>query len=149
LVAPPASTRLQTEGYPVLVDFPKEGLHVIEPGVIVNRQFFQNNPNTLKAFLMAYLDGVKRAYDDPTLAKQTEGKLSKIDDPATLDSDYQIGLQTWNKNMLIDPADIQLVLDAIPDAKAKAAKPAEFYDNAYIQAVNRDYAGKLFRGEIK
>src|SRR5581483_2632313 len=132
LVAPPASTQLQSEGYPVLLDFPKEGLHVIEPGMIVARQFYQKNPNALKAYLMAYLDAVKRAFDDPALAKQTEATTAKIDDPRVLDSDYQMGLQTWNKNMAVDPADVQLVLDAVGDAKARAAQPSQFYDNTYI-----------------
>jgi NitT/TauT family transport system substrate-binding protein len=149
LVAPPASTRLQSDGYPVLVDFPKEGLHVIEPGIIVNRTFYKNNPNTLKAYLMGLLDAVKRAYNDPTLAKQTEAETAQISDPNVLDSDYQLGLQTWNKNMAVDPADIQLVLDAIPDAKARTAQPSEFYDNTYILAVNHDYAAKLFPGEVR
>ena len=149
LVAPPASTQLQSEGYPVLLDFPKEGLHVIEPGMIVARQFFQRNPNTLKAYLMGYLDAVKRAFDDPALAKKTESMSAQIDDPNVLESDYQMGLQTWNKNMAVDPADIQLVLDAVGDAKAKAAQPADFYDNSYIDAVNRGYASKLFPGEVR
>jgi ABC-type nitrate/sulfonate/bicarbonate transport system substrate-binding protein len=148
LVAPPASTQLRSEGYPVLLDFPKEGLHVIEPGMIVNRAVYQKNPNTFKAYLEAYLDGVKRALDDPTLAKQTEAHTANVDDQAVLDSDYQLGVQAWNKNMAIDPADIQLVLDALPDEQKKNAQPAEFYDNTYITAVNREYAAKLFPGQV-
>ena len=149
LLAPPTSAPLVKDGYPVLVDYPKQGLNVIEPGMAVLRQFFQKNPNTLKAYLMGYLDGVKRAFDDPALAKQTEGKHSKITDQAVLDRDYQLGLTTWNKDMAINPADIQLVLDASANPKAKTAKPEEFYDNSLIQAVNRDYASKLFPGQVK
>jgi NitT/TauT family transport system substrate-binding protein len=149
LVAPPNSTRLLADGYPVLVDYPKEGLHVIEPGIAMSRAFVQKSPNTIKAYLMGYLDGVKRAYDDPALAKQTESKLSKITDQAVLDSDYKQGTQQWNKNLRVDPKDIQLVLDTSTDPKAKAAKPEDFYDNSLIDAVNRDYGSKLFPDDIK
>jgi hypothetical protein len=44
---------------------------------------------------------------------------------------------------------IRVVLEDSSDAKAKNADPKRFYDNSLIQAVNRDYAAKLFPGEIK
>jgi NitT/TauT family transport system substrate-binding protein len=149
LIAPPHSTQLQNEGYPVLIDYPKEGLRVIEPGIAMSRAFVQKNPNTVKAYLEAYLDGVKRAFDDPAMAKDTESKLAKIDDARVLDSDYQQGLRQWNKNLTVDPSDIQLVLDAATDPKAKSTTPEELYDNSFIQAVNREYGSKLFPNDIK
>jgi hypothetical protein len=51
--------------------------------------------------------------------------------------------------MTVDPAAIRVVLDDSSDAKAKGADPKKFYDNTLIQAVNRDYASKLFPGEVK
>ncbi|MEO6164676.1 MAG: hypothetical protein ABIP88_11095 [Candidatus Binatia bacterium] len=51
--------------------------------------------------------------------------------------------------MTVDPAAIRNVLDDSSDAKAKSADPKRFYDNSFIQAVNRDHASKLFPGEVK
>jgi hypothetical protein len=51
--------------------------------------------------------------------------------------------------MTVDPAAIRVVLDDSSDAKAKSADPKRFYDNSIIQTVNRDYASKLFPGEVK
>jgi len=31
----------------------------------------------------------------------------------------------------------------------KSADPKDFYDNSIVQAVNREYASKLFPGEVK
>jgi ABC-type nitrate/sulfonate/bicarbonate transport system substrate-binding protein len=149
LLSPPETTTLLTGGYPVLVDYPKEGLKLVEPGVIVTRSFFSSSPNTIKAYLMGLYDGIKRAVDDPAYAKQVEGKASKITDAKVLDTDYQLGLKLWNRNMAIDQRDIQLVLDNIDDPKAKAAKPQDFFDNALVGAVNRDYAWTLFPNDVK
>ena len=73
----------------------------------------------------------------------------ELADPQLVEADYEQGLRVWNKDMTVDPVAIQVVLDAIDDPKAKATKPAEFYDNALIQQVNRDYGSKLWPGEVK
>jgi hypothetical protein len=51
--------------------------------------------------------------------------------------------------MTVDPTAIRVVLDDSSDPKAKAADPKRFYNNSLIEAVNREYASKLFPGEIK
>ena len=51
--------------------------------------------------------------------------------------------------MTVDPAAIRVVLDDSSDPKAKSADPKRFYDNALIEAVNREYTLKLFPGEAR
>ena len=109
----------------------------------------QKYPNTLKVFSIGYLDGIKRAIDDPRAAKQVESHYTKVTDPKLLEDSYQEGKKVWNKDMTVDPAAIRVVLEDSPDVKGKGADPRRFYDNSIIQAVNRDYASKLFPGEVK
>ena len=134
---------------PVIVDFYKEGLKIIGPGTAVTREFAQKNPNTIRAFLMGLLDGVKRAIDDEEYASKLESKYSKVTDAKILADNYQQGLRVWNKDLTVDPAAIRVVLDDAPDGRGKGADPKRFYDNSFIQAVNRDHASKLFPGEVK
>jgi NitT/TauT family transport system substrate-binding protein len=135
--------------YPVIVDYFKDGVKIIGPGMAVQRSFFRKDPNALKAYMEGYLDGVKRAFDDPAYAKQIDGKYNKISDAKTLDSDYSENSRTWNKDMTIDPASIQITLDSSADPKAKSANVKDFYDNSLIEQVNREYASKLFPGDVK
>jgi len=146
---PPQADMARQKGYPVILDYYKEGLKIIGPGTSLMREFAQKNPNTVKAYLMALLDGLRRAIDDEAYASKLESKYAKIDDVKILAENYQQGLRVWNKDMTVDPSAIRVVLDDSPDAKAKSADPKRFYDNSLIQAVNRDYAAKLFPGEIK
>jgi ABC-type nitrate/sulfonate/bicarbonate transport system substrate-binding protein len=146
---PPQNDLAKQKGFPVIIDFYKEGLKIIGPGTAVTREFSQKNPNTIKAFLMGLLDGVKRAIDDEEYASKLESKYSKITDAKILADNYQQGLRVWNKDMTIDPAAIRVVLDDSPDGKGKGVDPKRFYDNSFIQAVNRDHASKLFPGEVK
>ena len=149
IITPPQTELARQQGYPVIIDYYKEGLKIVGPGTSVTRDFFQKYPNTIKAYLMAYLDGLKRAIDDEAYAKQIESKYTKISDPKTLNENYQQGSRVWNKDMTVDPAAIRVVLDDSSDPKAKSADPKRFYDNSLVEAVNREYASKLFPGEVR
>jgi len=149
VISPPQTELAKQQGVPVIIDYYKEGLKIVGPGTAVTREFSQKYPNTVKAFLMSYLDGLKRAIDDEEFAKKIETKYTKISDPKVLAENYQQGLRVWNKDMTVDPAAIRVVLDDSSDPRAKSAEPKRFYDDSLIQVVNREYASKLFPGEVK
>ena len=149
IVTPPQSEMAKSKGFPVIVDYYERGLRIIGPGTGVARAFAQKNPNTLKIFLMGYLDGVKRALDDPTYAKQIEAQYTKVNDAKLIEDSYQEGVKVWNKDMTVDPEAIRLVLDFSSNPKAAELDPKRFFDNTLIREVNRDYASKLFPGQMK
>src|ERR671911_683631 len=80
IVTPPQSEMARGKGFPIVIDYYERGLKIIGPGTGVARWFVQKNPNTLKIFLMGYLDGIKRSLDDPAYAKRILGQTSKITD---------------------------------------------------------------------
>jgi NitT/TauT family transport system substrate-binding protein len=149
IVTPPQTKMAKSKGYPVIIDFYQRGLKIIGPGTGVARSFMQKNPRTLKIFLMGYLDGIKRALDDPRAAKQIEAHYTKITDPKMLEDSYQDGKKVWNKDMTVDGDAIKLVLEHSTVAKAADLDPRRFFDNSLIKEVNRDYASKLFPGQVK
>ncbi|MSP41330.1 MAG: ABC transporter substrate-binding protein [Deltaproteobacteria bacterium] len=149
IVTPPQTEMAKSKGYPVIIDYFQQGLKIIGPGTGVARAFVQKNPNTLKIFLMGYLDGIKRAIDDPRTAKQIEAHYSKITDAKLLEDSYQDGKKVWNKDMTVDGDAIKLVLEQSTVAKAAELDPRRMFDNTLIKEVNRDYASKLFPGQVK
>lgn len=149
IVTPPQTEMARSKGYPVIIDFFKQGLKIIGPGTGVARSFAQKNPNTLKIFLMGYLDGIKRAINDPRAAKQIESHYTKVTDPKLLEDSYQEGKKVWNKDMTVDAEAIKLVLEQSTVAGAANLDPKRFFDNTLIREVNRDYAAKLFPGQVK
>jgi taurine transport system substrate-binding protein len=149
VISPPQTELAKQKGYPVIIDYFREGLKIIGPGTAVTREFSQKYPNTIKAYLMSYLDGLKKTLEDEDFARKTETKYTKISDAKILADNYQQGLRVWNKDMSIDPTAIRVVLDESSDPKAKTADPARFYDNSLIEAVNREYASKIFPGDVR
>jgi len=149
IVTPPQTEMAKSKGYPVIIDYYDRGLKIIGPGTGVARSFVQKNPNTLKIFLMGYLDGVKRAIEDPTTAKRIESHYTKVTDPKLLEDSYQDGRKVWNKDLTVDAEPIRTVLEQSMVAKAADLDPRRFFDNTLIKEVNRDYASKLFPGQVK
>ena len=140
IVTPPQSEMARSKGFPVIIDYYERGLKIIGPGTGVARAFVQKNPNTLKIFLMGYLDGVKRSIDDPGYAKQRfSPNSSKITDQKLMEDSYQEGVKVWNKDMTVDPEAIKLVLEQSTVPKAAELDPKRFFDNTLIREVNRDY----------
>lgn len=149
IVTPPQSTMARNKGFPVVADYYERKLKIVGPGSGVARSFMKKNPNTLKIFLMGYLDGVKRAVDDPAYTHKIDAQYSKVSDPKLLEESYQDGLRVWNKDMTVDPEAIKVVLEQSTVFKAGELDPKRFFDNSLIREVNRDYGAKLFPGEIK
>lgn len=148
VITPPQTELARQKGYPVILDYYKEGLKITGPGTAVTKEFAQKHPNALKLYLMAYLDGLKRTLEDEEFARKIEMKYTKIPDAKVLAENYRQGVRVWNRDLAVDPAAIRVVLDASPDPRAKTADPRKFFDNSLIDAVNRDYASKLFPGEV-
>jgi len=149
IVTPPQSEMARSKGFPVIVVYYERGLKIIAPGTGVARAFAQKNPNTLKIFLMGYLDGVKRSIDDPAYASRVLAQSSKITDAKLLEDSYQEGVKVWNKDMTVDPEAIKVVLEQSTVPKAAELDPKKFFDNTLIREVNRDYASKLFPREVR
>jgi ABC-type nitrate/sulfonate/bicarbonate transport system substrate-binding protein len=148
IVTPPQSEMARSQGYPLLIDYFEQGLKIVGPGTGVARAFMQKHPNTLKVFLMGYLDGVKRSIDDPAYAKKIEAQYTKLSDAKLLDESYREGIKVWNKDMTVDAGAVRVVLEHSSNPKARELDPKRFFDNTLIREVNRDYGSKLFPGEV-
>jgi ABC-type nitrate/sulfonate/bicarbonate transport system substrate-binding protein len=149
IITPPQTEMARSKGFPVIIDFYEKGLKIVGPGTGVARALVKKHPNTLKIFLMGYLDGVKRSLDDPAYAQKILSQTSKITDAKLLENSYKDGVKVWNKDMTVDPQAIKLVLEQSTIPKAAELDPNRFFDNTLIREVNRDYASKLFPGEVK
>ncbi|MDH3445800.1 MAG: ABC transporter substrate-binding protein [Deltaproteobacteria bacterium] len=149
IITSPHSDIAREKGYPVIIDYFERGFRIVGPGTGLARAFLKQHPNTVKIFLMGYLDGLKRTIDDPVFANSVQSKYTKISDSKLLNQGYEQGLKVWNKDMTVDAGAINIVLEHSQNPKARGLDPQRFLDNTLIREVNRDYASKLFPGEIK
>ncbi len=144
IITPPQSLMLAEQGYPVIFDYYQRGLRITGPGMAVMGPFARENPNTLKAYMRSYLDGVKRTFDDRDYAIAVNAKYTGLQDPQDLAQDYELSSKVWNKDLRVSRSAIEIVLQNSPIPNAATANPDDFYDNSLIEEVNATYASKLF-----
>jgi NitT/TauT family transport system substrate-binding protein len=150
IVSSPANEQAEAQGAVQLIDFSKDpNSRLIAPGMAVSRKFAEANPNTVKAFISGYLEGLKRALDDPTYAKSVFAKAANLSDQSVIDSGYTSNAPLWNKDLTVPESPISLVLKYTSALKNTSSfQPSDFYDNSYVKSVNATLGHQLFPNDI-
>lgn len=71
---------------------------------------------------------------------------AKLDDPALLDDTYKTALAGWAAYPLPQDAQFKNVMDLSPDAKVKAHKPSDFYDDSFLKQLDSFVKGLYPQG---
>ncbi len=91
-VLPPQSLMLKDKGFRELVGL-KElrdlNIPFVENGLAVRRSFANKNPDLVKRFLRASLEGLKRVFDDKSFSMKVLGQYTKTADPKVLEDSYE------------------------------------------------------------
>ena len=80
---------------------------------------------------------------DPAAARASLAKYTKVDDQAMLDQMYNDLTSVFPALPLVHDADLHNVIDLSDDPAVKTHKPAEFYDNSYLQKL-QDFVKTLY-----
>jgi hypothetical protein len=77
---------------------------------------------------------------DPAAAKKIIAKYAKIDDPPTVDGTYDAFAPYWAMSLAVRPEAIRAQFEYLDEKEfpnAKNAHPKEFYDNSFVEALNK------------
>ena len=136
----PNTLKAKEAGLNMLVDIGK--LNV--PGLMVaygtTERYLKSNPNTVHAFLQAIAEAVVLAKKQPEVAKKAIGKYVQIDDQTTIDGTYDTFAPYWAMSLAVRPEAIQAqfaYMDEKEFPNAKKADPKDFYDNSFVEALEK------------
>ena len=146
-VLPPQSLMLKDKGFRELVglkELKELNIPFVENGLAVRRSFANKNPDLVKRFLKASLEGLKRVLEDKAFTMKVLAQYTKITDPKLLEDSYQWSIDSFVKDPRI-PLDAekaladQMVQLKLVDATA-AAKilPTAYFDNQYVEALEKE-----------
>ena len=141
VVSPPSLFKAEALGLRTLVDFGE--LNFAFPGsiIIARRSYIAEQRNTVKRFLMAYIEGLHLFKTNKKLAVQVMQKYMKLNDMDLLSKSHDY----YVKNMLVVPlTEAVAVKNAFPADRAVTLKPEDFYDNSLLrEIVNSGYVDKV------
>jgi ABC-type nitrate/sulfonate/bicarbonate transport system substrate-binding protein len=150
MLSSPLHLQAAKVGYHLLADLSATGIDYQGAGVVTTRAFMRENPDILKRYLRAYVEGLHRFKTDKSFAVKVIGKYSRITDQEALEETYQhYAVKVMPKVPYPTTKGIQLVLDemSLRNPKAKGLAPANFIDVGYLKELEQGGFIKKLYGE--
>ena len=136
-LSPPTNVRARREGYRELVNTAEIGFFPHD-AIVTTRGFLREHPDAVRGFIKGYAEGVRRYKADKAFAMEVLKKYTKITDPQLLEETHALAAPPLEDVPLhLDPRGIQAVLDFSTNAKAKAAKPENFWDLRLLREIEQ------------
>lgn len=143
----PNTLKAKEAGLNLLVDIGKLNIPAFQVAYGTTEKYLKNNPNAVYAFLKAMAEGVVLSRKDLPLAKKVIAKYAKIEDPATIDGTYEAFAPYWAMSLGVRPEAVRAqfdYLDAREFPNAKNADPKDFFDNSFVDALDKSGFLKTF-----
>ena len=136
----PNTLKAKESGLNLLVDVGKLNIPAFQVVYGTTEKYLRNNPNTVYAFLKSMAEAVVLSKKDPVVAKKAIAKYAKIDDAPMIDGTYDAFAPYWAMSLAVRPEAVRAQFDYLDEKEfpnAKNADPKEFYDNSFVDALNR------------
>ncbi len=146
-VLPPQSLILKEKGYRELVglkELRELNIPFVENGLAVRRSFANKNPDLVKRFLKASLEGLKRVFDDKNFTMKVLGQYTKINEPRLLEDSYEWAAAAFVKDPRVPQdaekalADTMVTLKMVDAAAAAKTPVTAYFDNQYVDALEME-----------
>ena len=142
----PTTLKAGHAGLKELINVTEKNIPMIHAAFASTREYIRTQPDNVRRFLQAYLEGIKIAYTDAELAKQLIGKYTKTTDAGDLESSYQTFLPAWERLPVVPAAAVQTMLNFATHPGAKAAKPENFIDNSILAELGKSgFVDRLYK----
>ena len=146
VVSAPTTLKLRQAGFKELVDVAARNVPMIHAGLATTRDFIKSNPEKVRRYVQAYIEGTKIARTDPETTKQIIGKYTKTDNKEDLDETYNTYAKVWEQAPYVSAAGMQTLLNFAVNPAGKTAKPDQFIDNSFVTELEKSgFIEKLYK----
>ena len=136
----PTTSRAREAGLNMLVDIAKANIPGLPLAYGVTEKYLKENPNTIYAFLKGIAEGVARTKSDPAAAKRAIANFTKTDDAKVIDDTYDFYAPYWVTSLALSAEQFQTWFSYLDEKEyplAKKAAPKDFYDNSFVESLER------------
>ena len=137
IVSAPSTLKLRQAGLKELIDVGAQNIPMIHAGLATTRDFIKSNPDKVRRYVQAYIEGTKIARTDPEQTKQIIAKYTKTDNREDLDETYNTFAKVWEQAPYVSAAGMQTLLNYSVNPAGKTAKPEQFIDNSFVAELEK------------
>lgn len=134
----PNTLKARDAGLSLLIDIAQANVPGFHLAYVATEKTIKSDPNSLYAFLKATAEATVLAKQNPTLAKKVISKYTDTDDAKIIDGTYEQFAPYWDAALAVRREPIQgqlMYLDEKDFPRLKEAKPADFIDNTFADAL--------------
>jgi ABC-type nitrate/sulfonate/bicarbonate transport system substrate-binding protein len=137
IVSAPSTLKLRQAGLKELIDVGAQNIPMIHAGLATTRDFIKSNPDKVRRYVQAYIEGTKIARTDAEATKQIIAKYTKTDNKEDLDETYNTYVKFWEQAPYVSAAGMQTLLNYSVNPAGKTAKPEQFIDNSFVAELEK------------
>ena len=146
MIPAPQSVVLREKGFRELVSIKQireMNIRFIEQGIVARRNYAEKNADVVKRFIEAVYDGLKKIYDDKSVATKVLAKYTKVTRQNMLDESYQASVDAFAKDPRVPPevfkdlAEQLIALKLIDASAAQQTSITAYYDNRYVDELEK------------
>jgi ABC-type nitrate/sulfonate/bicarbonate transport system substrate-binding protein len=140
LLSSPLHLRAAKLGFSLLADLSNAGIDYQGAGVVTTRSFVRENPDTIRRYIRAYVEGLHRLKTDKSFSLKVLAKYTRIAEPEMLEETYQhYAIKVMPRIPYPTTKGIQTVLDEIGtrSPKAKTLSPSSFIDVSILNELEQ------------
>jgi NitT/TauT family transport system substrate-binding protein len=115
--------------------------------IVVSDRILQTQADMVRRFLMGYVHGIHRFKTDEAFAKRVIAHRLRITDAAIVEEAYNYAAPRIPRVPYPTANSMRMALESLgSDARAKGARPGDFYDDAILRGLDRDgFVQQLYR----
>jgi NitT/TauT family transport system substrate-binding protein len=139
-MTPPALLKTLKAGARIQIPPKTIGLSFPHVGIVVRKQYLAARRQTVKNFIAGYSEGVAMLHRDKEASKSAIARFLRSDDPESIESTWQFGIDVVERIPNLDPQMFRVVLEerAATRPEAAKAKPEQFYDDTLVRELERE-----------
>lgn len=149
LFGPPILNLLKNKGYKEFLDLRFMGVETQHTGVVAQRSLVKNNPDLVRRYIKAYVEGIHRLKADKEFGLKVIGRYTKVDKRAVLEDAYNFyAVERFRNVPTPSVPGVKTILNqmALKDPRAKAANPEDFVDSRFVDELeNSGFISNLYK----
>ncbi len=136
----PATAIAREKGLVKMLDLSNDGAPWAFGGLVVTRDFAKSNPDLLKRFIKAIVEGVYKALSDEKWAKEVIAKEFKTESKAIIDDTYALFKKFYLRDLTPSPAAVTNVIDMVNSMgpPLTSTKAEDYVDLGPIEALRKE-----------
>ena len=135
IMSAPTSLKAQAAGLKSILNVTKLKIPFLFTAVLTSPKVVQEKREAVTRFLRGYIEATALVRKDKEITLQAMGRYLKTSDRQVLESVYNEYKDVFPKVPLMTAAEVEAVLNASKNPKAKQMKPEDFFDNSLVQKL--------------